>query len=84
MNDATDSRPAHQPDEQQDDWAPCIDSRVVYPSIVESAVLYRVGPENKPELVIPVDRPVSLKTFNRLVACKDRLDLIERALDLAD
>ena len=71
-------------DQAPDDLAPCIDSRVVYPSIVESAVLYRVGPEDQPELVIPIERPVSLETFNRLVACKDRLGLIERALDLAD
>ena len=38
MNDRTDPRLAHQPGEQQDDLAPCADSRVVYPSIVESAV----------------------------------------------
>ncbi len=84
MNDGTDARPTRQPGEQRDDLAPCIDSRVVYPGIMESAVLYRVGPEDKPELVIPIERPVSLETFNRLVACKDRLSLIERALDLAD
>ena len=68
---------------QQDHSAPCVISPVP-PGIPESAVLFRLGEQDKPEVVIPLDRPLGLETLQRLASRRDRAALIERALESVD
>ncbi len=56
---------------QQEHSAPCVISPVP-PGIPESAVLFRLGEQDRPEVVIPLERPLSLETLQRLASRKDR------------
>ena len=46
----------------------------------EDEVLLRPQDENGAELVLQLDRGLSLKTLQQLAKCRNRADLIERAL----
>ncbi len=49
--------------------APCVISPVP-PGIPESAVLFRLGEQDRPEVVIPLERPLSIETLQRLASRK--------------
>ncbi len=70
-------------DRQQEHSVPCVISPVP-PGIPESTVLFRLGEQDRPEVVIPLERPLGLETLQRLASRRDRAALIERALELAD
>ncbi len=70
-------------DRQQEHSVPCVISPVP-PGLGESAVLFRLGEQDRPEVLIPLERPLSLETLQRLASCEDRATLLERALELMD
>jgi len=69
------------PGRPQEHSAPCVISPVP-PGLGESAVLFRLGEQDRPELQIPLERPLNLETLQRLASRRDRAALIERALEL--
>ena len=71
------------PDQPLDHSEPCVISPVP-PGVPESAVLYRLGAQDRPELVIPLEKPLSQETLRRLASRMDRAALIERALAMTD
>ena len=74
------SRDQGEKDPRQDRSASCVILPVT-PGLAESEVLYRRGARGRPELVIPLERPITLKVLQRLASRKDRAALIERALE---
>ena len=80
MSDVTAGVP-ESPGRSREHSAPCVISPVP-PGLGESEVLFRLGEQDRPEILIPLERPLSLETLQRLASRKDRASLIERALEL--
>jgi hypothetical protein len=66
----------HAPDHSE----PCVIHRVP-PGLEIGSVLYRLGENDGPELVIHLERPLNLETLQRLASHKSPAALIEEALD---
>ena len=77
--DAT-ARVLENPGRPREHSAPCVISPVP-PGLGESAVLFRLGEQDRPELLVSLERPLTLETLQRLASRKDRAALIERALE---